>query len=301
MNEPKLVEFDTEDGLTLPGLLYEAKNSKKIAIFLHGNGSSSVFYGKSKYKDLPEELNNKNISLLKFNNRGANVIKRLDVKKNGDVERKRFGCAYEIIKECVFDIDGALKFVKSLGYEEFYLIGVSTGANKICVYNHFKPENEFSKYALICGGDDTGIYHNILGTKTFFEILEKSKYKNENGEGEEISPELLKFNEIFSYQGFYDIANPDGDYNCFPFSEALGVAKLSTKPLFRYYKEINKPSTVIYGDNDEYAYGQSSKLVKILSLLKPEFKYEVIKGADHGFTGKQNELATLISENLSHD
>jgi predicted alpha/beta hydrolase len=39
-----LVQIATEDGLTLPGIFYEAQNSKKAAIYLHGNGSSSVFY-----------------------------------------------------------------------------------------------------------------------------------------------------------------------------------------------------------------------------------------------------------------
>ena len=146
MNEPKLVEFETSDGLNLPGLLYEAKGSKKAVIYLHGNGSSSVFYDQAENLDLPEELTKKGIALLKFNNRGANIIKRFTVKRKGKEERIPFGMAHERIKECVLDIDGAVSFLKKLGYREFYLAGVSTGANKICVYDHFKPKNEFKKY-----------------------------------------------------------------------------------------------------------------------------------------------------------
>lgn len=295
MNDPKFINFNTPDKLNLPGLLYESPGSKKIAILLHGNGSSSVFYGESKKRDLPGVLNGKGISYLAFNNRGAHIIKKLSVDFSRK-DRKLYGCAYEIIKECVLDIEGALEYVKSLGYTEFYLIGVSTGANKICVYNHYKPENEFSKYALICGGDDAGGYYNLLGDKVFNDILVKSKEKIEKSGGEEISVELINFGEVLSYKGFCDIANPDGDYNCFPFLEALGKAKISKKPLFRYFKEIGKPSLVVYGENDEYAWGEIPKLVGILRTYKPEFKYEIIKDADHGFDGKEKELAESIGD-----
>ena len=215
---PKLVEFSTKDKLLLPGLLYEAKDSKKAVIYLHGNGSSSVFYDEKEKRVLPNEITKKGISFLKFNNRGAHIIKKLNIKKENEVERLKFGCAYEIIRECVLDIDAAVKFFQGLGYKEFYLMGTSTGANKICVYNYYKPDNLFKKYVLICGGDDTGIYYSELGDKRFWKLLKESKEKIRAGKGEEIIESLIN-TEVFSYKGFYDIANPDGDYNVFPFSE----------------------------------------------------------------------------------
>ena len=40
----KHLEFHTLDGLDLPGLLYEPdQKTDKVAILLHGNGSSSIF------------------------------------------------------------------------------------------------------------------------------------------------------------------------------------------------------------------------------------------------------------------
>lgn len=295
MQTPKFIDFETSDGLTLPGLLYEAKGSKKVVIYLHGNGSSSVFYGEKEYRDLPEALNKKGISILKFNNRGANIIKKFTIEKNGVEERVPFGMAYEKIKECVPDINGAVKFLQKLGYEEFYLAGASTGANKICVYDHYKPNNVFKKYILICGGDDTGIYYNLLGDKKFFKLLTKAKEKIKRGEGLEIAPETLPIDEVFSYQGFYDIANPDGDYNCFPFSEAFMGIKISTKPLFRYFGGIKKSSIVIYGEKDEYSWGDIKKVINTLKKYQPNLEYRVISGADHRFTGKQKELADVIA------
>lgn len=162
------------------------------------------------------------------------------------------------------------------------------------VFDHYQPDNVFKKYILICGGDDTGIYHDLLGNSKFMKLLAKAKAKIELGEGLEIATETLSIGEVFSYQGFYDIANPDGDYNCFPYSEAFGKAILSTKPLFRYFAGIKKPSIVIYGENDEYTWGDINKVISTLKKYQPDFAYTVIPGADHRFTGKQRELAKTI-------
>lgn len=295
MQEPRFVEFTTSDGLTLPGLLYSTKDSKKVVIYLHGNGSTSIFYDESKSRDLPRELNEKGVSLLKFNNRGAHIIKKFTIDRNGKEERVPFGMANERIKDCVLDIDAAITFLKKMGYKEFYLAGASTGANKICVYNHFVPKNIFKKYILICGGDDTGLYNSLLGNKKFKLLLNKSKKMIKKGKALDIATETLSIGEIFSYQGFYDIANPDGDYNCFPFSEAFGLAQLSTKALFRYFKEINKDSLVVYGEDDEYTWGDINRVINTLKNHRPVFNYKVIKDADHRFTGKKQELAKIIS------
>ncbi len=294
MKNPTLVQIKTEDGLTLPGTLFEAKDSKKAAIHLHGNGSSSVFYTRNQRPEQVAALNQKGISFLLFNNRGAQYIHKLDVEKNGEVERKRFGMAYEKIKDCIKDIDAAIGFLEKQGYKEFYLIGESTGANKICVYHYYKPKNKVSKYVMIGGGDDTGIYYDQFGKDKFFKLLRESKEKIKKGKGEEIIKEILP-DEIFSYIGFYDTANPDGDYNTFPLLEKMKNLKLSKKPLFRHYKSINKPTLVIYGEKDEWVWGNVPKIIGILKKQKPEFQYHAIKGADHPLTEHQKEAAILLA------
>lgn len=292
MIEPKFVQFKTSDGLTLPGLFY-GEGNKKCAIYLHGNGSSSVFYDDGKYATIAQALAKKGISFFPFNNRGAHIIKKLNVE--GKVDRVSYGMAYERIKECVEDIEGAIKFLKGLGYSEFYLIGSSTGANKICVYNHYNPKNEVKKYILLSGGDDVGIYYDLLGKKKFWRLLKESKQKVDRGQGEEIISQLLP-DPVFAYQGFWDIANPDGDYNVFPYYEVMRGVKLSTKKLFRYYKELKKPTLVIYGQNDEYAWGDVSRMVEVLKSYQPKFDYKIIENADHGFADHEKDLANLIED-----
>jgi pimeloyl-ACP methyl ester carboxylesterase len=298
MSTPIFVEFKTADGLTLPGLLYKAKRSQKVAIFLHGNGSSSVFYDEHANRAVAEALARYNISYLTFNNRGAHLIKKLNVVRRGKVERKSFGMAYEKIKECIYDIDAAIAFLRREGYREFFLVGSSTGANKICVYNHYKPKNPIRAYILVAGGDDTGIYYNLLGKKSFNRLLRQAKQKIRRRQAENIIPEMLP-KPIFSYGGFYDIANPDGDYNCFPFLEVLRSVKLSHKALFRYFKAIRKPTLVVYGENDEYTWGDTQAVVDILRERQPEFAYKIIPNANHMFVQHEKELGRIMATWLS--
>ena len=294
MQKPEFVELVTQDGLTLPGLLYESARSKTAVIYLHGNGSSSIFYDETENKPLASALDKKNISILYFNNRGAHIIKKLYAKEGKKEVRKRFGMAYEKIKDCIPDIDGAIAFLKKRGYKTFYLVGASTGANKICVYNFYKPQNEIGKYVLLCGGDDTSSYYDGLGKAKFWKTLTTAQKKIKNKQGEEIIKEILP-DYLFSYIGFHDIANPDGDYNVFPFYEVLRNVQLSKKPLFRYFKSIKKPTLVVYGDKDEWAWGDVPKIVNILKREQPSFQYNIIKDADHGFSGKEKELGNIIA------
>jgi dienelactone hydrolase len=296
MYNGEFVQFTTEDGLLLPGLLFAAPDSKKVAVHLHGNGSASVFYRHG--YETAQILNKKGISLLMFNNRGAHIIKKFTIKKGEEEERVSYGTSFEKIKECVFDIDAAVEFLKARGFNTFYLYGHSTGANKICVYNHYKPEHVFSKFVIEAGGDDTGLHYDELGKEQFFRLLNTAKEKIETGAGEEFVTEIFP-SMLYSYAGFYDVCNPDGDYNCFPYIESLKKIVLSTKPLYRYFKEINTPSALIYGANDEYAWGNATACAQLLESMKPEFAYHVVQGADHGFHGKSEEVAGIVADYLS--
>src|SRR3989344_6428809 len=77
-NKVYLAEFETDDDLRLPGLLYEPqKKTQKVLIYLHGCGSTSVFYSVSDINIFADALTKAGIAFFPFNNRGAHIVKTL--------------------------------------------------------------------------------------------------------------------------------------------------------------------------------------------------------------------------------
>jgi pimeloyl-ACP methyl ester carboxylesterase len=284
----ELVRFEAADGVVLAGVLFEPKQrSTRAAIFLHGTGGSSVFES-ARTNVLGAEFARAGVAYFPFNNRGAHVMRRI-----GD---GMAGCAYERIRDCVHDIDGAVRELRSRGYRDITLIGHSTGANKIAVYDHYKPRNSIKRYVLLGGGDDTGLLYADLGPRRFAAALTKARAMIKSRRGDELVPPSI--HELpMSWRAFYDMANPDGDYNVFPFMEAMRGIRLSRRPRFRYVRAIRKPALFVYGENDVYCMDGASRTVAALADAlgaKPNVELAIIADADHGFSGKERELAAVI-------
>ncbi len=252
-----------------------------------------------------EALTSAGIAFFGFNNRGAGYIQKLKRYNNTIfpetqevLEELKGGTAMELIKDSIHDINGAISYLRTQGFSRFSLIGESTGANKICVYHFYQPDNPVEKYVLLSGGDDTGLYYEMLGKEAFFRMLDRSRTEIAAGNGTQLIPEYINSN-LMSYQSVFDTINPDGDYNIFPFNELFNSLRLSSKQLLREYRSIDRPMCVIYGGNDEFCYG---RVPDIISLLKRETQhpdkvtFHLIDNADHGFTGKLPELTRIITD-----
>jgi pimeloyl-ACP methyl ester carboxylesterase len=284
----RLVRFEATDGVALAGVLYEPKRrSKRVVIWLHGGGGASVFESR-RTNVMAEVFEGKGIGFFPFNNRGSGIVRHA-----GD---DLGGAAFERIGDCVADIDGAIRELWRRGYRDITLAGHSTGANKIAVYDHYKPRNRAKRYVLIAGGDDTGLLYAQLGRRRFKSLLTKAKAMRSSNE---LAPAIAG-QMMLSWRALYDVANPNGDYNIFPFFEVLSGTKLSRRPLFRYIKSIRKPSLYLYGDRDPYCFGDVSRCAAILAQhVNERAEVVVIEDAGHGFSGKEVELGMAICDWLA--
>lgn len=292
----RLIHFEATDRLGLAGLLYEPrKKTRDIVIFLHGNGDSSVFYS-GRSNALGEILTRAGIAYMPFNNRGAYMVKRLRRRVGRKPESLLYGMSRELIRECVPDIEGAIRYARSSGYSRVHLVGHSTGANKICVYNAYRPRNAATSYLLLAGGDDSGLYRRQWGDAAFDRRLDVCRERIRRGRGEESVPRAwTPF--IMTYRSLYDTINPNGDYNVFPFLEVM-EHRISTRPLFRHFRSIRtKPAYVLYGSEDEFCFDDVPRCVDILRAYAPprnRMKFGIVDGANHGFTGMEEQLGTEI-------
>jgi len=308
MSNVEFVSFTSTDKLKLPGLLYApGAGTKKAAIWLHGMGDSGVFYSPEQVNALGEALTSKNIALLGFNNRGAHNAKSLksvdESLPEGD-RRYQAGTYYELIADCVKDIDGAVAFLKQRGFTTFYLLGHSTGANKICAYHVRAGRNPFSKYVLAGPADDTGLMFSGLGAKKFWQALNYAA-KFAKTDPLHIMPKYTGMYP-FSAQAAWDMLNPDGAYNTFPFYES-NTERLGKKRLFDEYQQIDRPTLVIFGQDDEYtttaggtraALDLFMKYTSNASLKRTDFC--TVPDADHSFHGAEAVFAEQVADWLAH-
>jgi Predicted hydrolases or acyltransferases (alpha/beta hydrolase superfamily) len=293
----RLVHFDATDGISLSGLLYEPSRPKgRAAIWLHGNSGSSVF-DSERTNRLGALFTRGGVALLAFDNRGSHFIRIAKKRISAtETERRLAGMTYELIRDCIADIDGAVRFLRKSGSSDITILGHSTGANKICVYGSLKPRNQINRYVLVAGGDDTGIYRNDLGPRRFDAMLAKSREMVNRGRGADLAPENTSAFPI-SYRSLYDTINPDGDYNVFPFREIVTGDRLSRHPLFRAFAALRKPTLVVYGSEEPYCFTDAWTALSILQDHvegRNNFDFYVVEGADHGFHGYEDELVGAV-------
>jgi len=295
----KLVEFPNTDNLQLPALLYTPViKTDKIVISLHGNGSSGGFYNVAKNNSLGQALTKAGYAFLTFSNTGAHLIQKFDkILEDGTRERVTQGVAYELIRNCVQDIDGAVNFAKGRGYNKIVLLGQSTGANKICVYHKYRPDNDIAAYILTSGGDDSGLFYVMVGSPRFKMIINNCQQKIREGKGKFLASKYTN-QMVITYQALLDQIDPDGEYNIFPFYWSLNNIKIMKKEPFHEFKQLNKPTLVIYGLNDQYCFNRTLDCIDLLKTAvgnNKDYTFKNIPEADHSFSGKETELASEIS------
>lgn len=294
----ELVEFPNTDNIMLPALLYSPEQrTDTVVIALHGNGSSGGFYNIAKNNALGQSLTSAGYSYLTFSNIGAHMIQKFDkILDDGTTERVTGGVAYELIKHCVQDIDGAINYVKGKGYNKVILLGQSTGANKICVYHKYCPKNEVAAYILTSGGDDSGLFYVMVGAPRFKMIINNCQQKIREGKGRFLASKYTN-QMVITYQSLLDQIDPDGEYNIFPFYWSLNNIAIMKKEPFIEFKQLNKPTLVVYGLNDQYCFDRTQDCVALLKHAagkNKHYTFKTIADADHSFTNKEKVLASEI-------
>ena len=282
------VYFETEDNIKLFGLLSKPNNNtKKIVISVHGMQSNCF---KKREDILGTKINEAGIAYFAFNNRGAELVTYTQ-NTNGQ-KFLNGGAVFENVLDSYYDIKAAINEMLKYGYEEIYLQGHSLGCTKI-VYTYNKLKNENDKILHnICGIillsliDIPGAQKFDLGIR-YDEILDYANNKEKEGKSEDLMPEgsfehpisVKTYLRYFKYNKDIDFARYwDNNYN---------------------YKELNNievPLFLRWGNVHELVVQNLDDLVKTLStkIKNKQLNIGYINGADHGYSGKETELAKQI-------
>ena len=280
------IYFNTEDQIELVGLLETPdKPTNKVIISIHGMQSNCL---KQRETILSNTVVNAGIAYFAFNNRGAEVM-TYTKKVTGD-KQLNGGVVYEDVLDGYYDIKAAINKMLELGYTQIYLQGHSLGCTKIVyTYNKLKNENNVANIKgiiLLSLVDIPDCQKYDLGSK-YEQILQYAEEKERQGKLEELMP-AESFDHPISVKSYlrYFKYNKDIDFakfNCMDYD-------------FKELNSIEIPLFMRWGNVHELVIQNLDDLVKFLKSKIKNNKLDIgyIDGADHGYTGKEKELAKEI-------
>lgn len=192
------------------------------------------------------------------------------------------GTAFETFEECLLDIDAAINYLKTLGYENFILSGHSTGCQKSLYYGLQKQTENIKVIILLAPCDDLAVAKRDLGDN-FQKALELAEQKQD-------SPTLLEHQDLFenfSAKRFYDLMKEDSvEGNLFNYEKQL-----------THIKQIKIPILSVFGSEEQYAILTPQKM---LQMIKENYSNELSQtkliGGDHNFKENEEDLKQTIKE-----
>lgn len=278
-----LTKIKTRDGITLEGIYVPPKRKGKTAlIWIHGL-SSRFSSGQELIKELSSYCRKLGIGYFKFNTRGHDVVNR-----DGYGNKKLQGGGFEKFEECVLDIRAMAGLAKTLGYHNIFLAGHSTGANKVLYYLYRTKNRKIKGLILIGPISDIVAMRKLIGVKRLNQdirtakLLKKQRRRN-------IMP--FSSDRLNTPERFTNLYHPGESEDVFPYHDQLAK--------WKELQSIRTPIAIIVGSSDKHLDRSAKKLIDIFrerAIKTKSFFGFVIKGANHGFTKKEKELAKVIAD-----
>lgn len=279
--------FKASDGIELQGWLSDVSGDA-VVIYVHGmsgNGYENYFLD-----NLRGTYIDSKVSFFTFDNRGRGIISwfrsggKLDVWGEGE---KKGGSCFELFEESSNDIQGAIDFMRSKGKSKFILQGHSLGGSKVVNYLLNNIADDILAAILLAPTDMVGWANTDSHNQ---EYLDKAHKLVKQGKPEElVSASCWLDNTPLSAQTYATICEGNTSVDIFsPREDGALIGKVTV------------PMVIIYGDRDigiEKIDGNIDTWKnRVSQLINSKTKIEIIPGADHGFTDKEDKLAE-ISDN----
>jgi len=284
----ELHQIITKDGIPLEGLFFKPKRKGRIAAIwlsgLTGRFSSSP----ERTLTLARVLSNKGIAFAVFDHRGQGTINTLKRKLKKKTKYILAGTTFERFEHCVFDIDAMIRFLRKKGYKKIFLLGHSTGANKIA-YHYWKTNGRGAAGLALLGPlSDIPAFKKLLGKK-YRQALKWAEAMVKNKKRKALLPQSFLGDTFYAAERFLSIAKEGSREDTFPY--------YNSKRKFYWAKKIRVPTLVIIGEKEQYADRPVTEIMKAFKkqILPKWFTGKILKGADHGFAGKEKELARTIA------
>ena len=285
------VYFNSIDNLNLIGLLHTPKKkTETVLISVHGITSNCL---KRRDDVLAQKCTDLGIAYFCFNNRGHEIICNYGRIEDNDMHF--YGSGAENIYDSYFDIKGAMIEMQKRGYKKIILQGHSMGCTKVVyTYNEFLNNNETTMLESIIGVillsmvDIPTALKQMLG-KDYKKIISYFELLKKRGKGDRLvvldasTPPVMP-NTILQYAED---------------NKKIDFAKFGdNRTTFKELNNIKVPLFMRWGNINELIFQGADELTqKLNEKIKNENKdISYIAGANHNYTGKEEELGDQIVE-----
>ena len=266
--QTQILTFTTADNERLHGALLtpDEKPSDLALVFVHGVAMN--FYLPPLFT-FGQDLAARGFHCFVINTRGHDWISRAgNLTKFG-------GSAYEMLEDCLPDLDGALEHLARLGYRRFILIGHSLGAIKSIIYQGTRQRADVIGI-VSCSAPRQFYSERAARQPGFRELIEEAEALIAEGKGEELLTVGVGATPgIFTARTHVNKYGRDDNNDCRPYAKLLGCPLLalvgSEEPKFFY----------------EYAQ-------EIVAAAGPNSTCKLVDGANHFYNRHTPQMIEII-------
>jgi pimeloyl-ACP methyl ester carboxylesterase len=289
MDRYYLTEITTKDNIVHQGIYFEPQlKSDTALLWIHG--LTSNFYGDiSIFEKIVEKAEKLGFGFAAFNNRGHDMItglRKIDPKTQTGYGHADGGAGREVFEDCVYDIDAGISFLVKKGFKKIILAGHSTGANKACYFSG--SVNDKRVGGVILAGPLSDRLPEEKTNRKLAGNIRRMKHMTETGREKFLVNNLVFFPLTPNrYLSLFDKSSVE---DVFDYGE--------DKPELKYFSRIKQPLLVVLSGKDEYADRPADDIKKVFDKHQQSVKYSsvIIKEATHGYEGKEDEFARVVTD-----
>ena len=281
----RCVQIVTPRRYLLNGLWFGADRPNVGVVFVHGLGSHAFAH-----HEYLTPLATRHTAVLYFSNRGHDSvagIKKLKPSAKKGYVYEQAGVAHEVFTDCVDDIQGAVDMLAAHGAKRVYLVGHSTGCQKIAYYlSRSRNYKRVEGAVLLCPiSDYAGAKHENEAKRKKAETLARKLVRQKKAN--ELLPATVWRGPIDA-QRFLSLYSPDSKEETFTYAQPSKIAHTLRK--------VKIPLLVAFAGNDEYRDRDTDEIARWFrgNLRSPKCDIEIIPGALHSFNGKEAKVAELV-------
>lgn len=275
----EIVPFTATDGVELQGFLAGGRRRRAI-IYLHGLGGNG--YRSRMMPALAQASVRAGCAFFSINTRGHDVVAS---RTQGRRRSMQNGAVYEIFTECVHDLRGAMQVLRARGVRTFYLVGHSTGANKIAYA--LQRGVRVAKVVYLAPGDDIGIQQQLLGATRYRQMQRLAARWRPRHPHRLMPVQNLGYLDI-SAASYHSLFGERNRMDQFPFRA------LRLHAAWRRLARQRVPALLLLGAADEFLLATPSAIAEFVATHLPRIHPVVMRGANHSFRDREASMARIV-------